>query len=385
MQFRPGQLHYFVTVVEMGQITRAAKHLHIAQPALSQAIAQLEAQLGVRLLDRHARGVTATPAGEAFLVKARAVLNAEADAAATAQSLARITDGAIELGFLGTPPMVAAPGVLSAFARDHPDVAVSFRELQFPTSTTVAWLANVDLALCFSPAAHADVATLTLWREPRSVLVSRSHPLACRDELDVCEVLDEPFYGHAPSVDPAWAGFWTLDDHRGGPPKRVTDDRPENSLELIATLSSGRAIRAFAATTAMTISRLLDDLVAIPLRDAAPAQCTLAWREDDRSPLVESFVETARRPWAGERERACRSTAARARCSKRLAGRRDGDAPPCLRARARVQRDRRRLGLRVGAHRHAGRGVRVERIERLLLQQRLSEALELVAVLVQQW
>ncbi len=300
MQFRPGQLHYFVTVAEMGQITRAAKHLHMAQPALSQALAQLEAQLGVKLLDRHARGVTPTAAGDAFLVKARAVLRAEADAAAMAQSLARIKGGAIELGFLGTPPMVAAPELLGAFARAHPQAEVSFRELQFPTSATAEWLANVDLALCFSPAAHADVATLTLWREPRTVLLSRSHPLAARSELELADVLDETFYGHAPSVDRAWAGFWTLDDHRGRPPAHVTDDHPANSLELIATISSGRAIRAFATTTAQTIARFLGDLVAIPLRDATPAECALAWRTADSSPLVEAFVETSRCAYAGE-------------------------------------------------------------------------------------
>ncbi len=294
MQFKPGQLHYFVTIAEMGQITRAAKHLHLAQPALSQAVAQLEAQLGVRLLDRHARGVTLTPAGEAFLVKARAVLSAEADAAATAQSLARIADGALELGFLGAPPTVAAPDVLGAFARSHPQAELSFRELQFPTSATAAWLANVDLALCFSPTSHAEVATLTLWNEPRTLLVGRSHPLAACEELDVADVIDERFYGHAPSVESTWAGFWTLDDHRGGPPERLTDDRPANSLELIATISSGDAIRAFAATTASTIARLLGDLVEIPLRDAAPARCALAWRQGDGNPLVEAFVEAAR-------------------------------------------------------------------------------------------
>ncbi len=300
MQFRPGQLHYFVTVAEMGQITRAAKHLHMAQPALSQAVAQLEAQLGVKLLDRHARGVTPTAAGEAFLVKARAVLSAEADAAATAQSLARITDGALELGFLGAPPMVAAPELLGAFARTYPQADVSFRELQFPTSATSEWLANVDLALCFSPVASAEVATLTLWREPRAVLLSRSHPLAAHAELELADVLDEPFYGHAPTVDRTWAGFWTLDDHRGGPPARVTDDHPENSLELIATISSGCAIRAFASTTAQTIARFLDDLIAIPLHDATPAECALAWRAADSSPLVGAFVETARYLYAGE-------------------------------------------------------------------------------------
>ncbi|HTA37201.1 MAG TPA: LysR family transcriptional regulator [Solirubrobacteraceae bacterium] len=299
MPFRSGQLRYFVTVAETGQITRAAKQLHIAQPALSQALAQLEAQLGVKLLDRHARGVTLTSAGEAFLTKARAVLRAEADAAATARSLARITDGAIELGFLGTPPMVAAPTLFDEFNRVYPQVEVSFRELQFPTSSTAGWLADVDVALCVSAPAHEQIATHTLWHEPRAVLVGAEHRLAGAETLSVADVLDEPFYGHHESVDPTWAGFWTLDDHRGGPPKRLTADRPANSLELIATLSSRRALRAFAISTASTIASLLGGFVAIPLRDASPAVCALAWREGDSSPLVQTLVETARTLDAG--------------------------------------------------------------------------------------
>jgi len=62
------QIQYFVAVAEEEQITRAARKLHLAQPALSQAIAQLESQLGVALLERHAHGVTLTAAGEAFRV-----------------------------------------------------------------------------------------------------------------------------------------------------------------------------------------------------------------------------------------------------------------------------------------------------------------------------
>src|SRR6476646_12004519 len=75
MPFRPGQLLYFVTVAEEGQVTRAARKLEIAQPALSQAIAQLEGELGLQLLERHARGGTLTAAGEICLPKARAAVD----------------------------------------------------------------------------------------------------------------------------------------------------------------------------------------------------------------------------------------------------------------------------------------------------------------------
>ena len=66
MSFRRGQLRYFVTVADEGQITRAARKLHLAQPSLSQAITQLEAEVGFKLLQRHTHGVTLTPAGQKF-------------------------------------------------------------------------------------------------------------------------------------------------------------------------------------------------------------------------------------------------------------------------------------------------------------------------------
>src|SRR6516165_9692818 len=100
MAFRRNHLHYFVTVADEGQITRAAQKLHIAQPALSHAIAELESQLGIELLERNPHGVTLTAAGEAFLVKARLAVAAHGDVVDTARMLARGQTQTIELGFV---------------------------------------------------------------------------------------------------------------------------------------------------------------------------------------------------------------------------------------------------------------------------------------------
>src|SRR6476661_1100508 len=136
MPFRRGHLRYFVTVADEGQITRAASKLHIAQPALSQAISQLESELGIELLIRHARGVSLTLAGEIFLPKARAALAADTEAALTAQSLARAADEKLEIGYAGAPPAMKIPELFTALERAHPDAEVTFRELPFPRGTT---------------------------------------------------------------------------------------------------------------------------------------------------------------------------------------------------------------------------------------------------------
>jgi DNA-binding transcriptional LysR family regulator len=91
-------LRYFVAIAEERSITRAAERLWIAQPGLSTQIRRLEAELGVRLFERHTRGVDRTDAGELFLERARATLAAAEDARSTGRDLAAGLVGAVRLG-----------------------------------------------------------------------------------------------------------------------------------------------------------------------------------------------------------------------------------------------------------------------------------------------
>jgi DNA-binding transcriptional LysR family regulator len=293
--FRRSQLHYFVVVAAEGQITRAAEKLHIAQPALSQAVAHLEADLGFQLFARHSRGVTLTAAGEVFLEKARTVLSATDDALLTAESLARTGQATIALGYLGLPPSLTNPDLTLAFARAHPGIDLRPHELPFPGLPTATWLRPVDAAICSRPAADSKVAFQRLSAEPRAVLAPIDHPLAHRQDLTLSDVLDETFLGFDSSVDPTWAGFWSLDDHRGGPPPHVISGNVTNAQQRFAALASGRGIATAPACHAMAIASALPSVVAIPLLDADPAVLTLVARRDSPSPLVRLLFACARR------------------------------------------------------------------------------------------
>lgn len=129
--------------------------------------------------------------------------------------------------------------------------------------------------------------------EPRVVLVSRRHSLAQRRELSVAEVLDETFVGFHQSVDSAWAGFWNLDDHRGGRAQRLTADRAANPHEVLAALAVRDAITTVPATVARMVPDFLTGVVAIPLRDADPATIMLVGHEDRANPLVEALLQFA--------------------------------------------------------------------------------------------
>lgn len=290
------QLKYFVTIAHEGQMTRAAQKLHLAQPALSQAIAQLEERLGVELFERHARGVNLTRAGEAYLSKASAVLGALADAELTAQAAARAAKEHIEWGFIGSPPKVDAPELVAGFRQAHPDGNVSFRELAYPRISTASWLQEVDIALCYTPTRDPSVTIVPLRDEPRAVLMAEDHPLARTKLVTVSEVIDETFCGTHPSLEPMRASFWRLDDHRGGPPRNITADHASNPHETIAAVAHGRCISTAPASSAKNLVRGLPGMgvVAVPLSDAQPATLSLVARSDNINPLVDTLVEVAR-------------------------------------------------------------------------------------------
>jgi DNA-binding transcriptional LysR family regulator len=293
MAFRRGHLEYFVAVAEEGQVTSAARRLGVAQPAVSQAIAQLESETGLQLLERHARGVRLTAAGESFYAKARLAVAATGDAMSTARSLARAQQGTIEFGFLGAPPSIEGRIEMEGFAMAYPDIDVRYRDLPFPTRSTSAWLGEVDVAACHLPPTDEAVWCKVIRREPRIALIPGEHPLAGREHLDVAEVLDETYIGFDPSVDPDWAGFWCLNDHRGGPPERMTGDCAGNPQEVLAALGAGSAITVVPRAAANVLSNVLASTRAIPLRDAEPARIALVGHRDQRNPLVAALLSYA--------------------------------------------------------------------------------------------
>jgi DNA-binding transcriptional LysR family regulator len=295
-------LEYFVAVAEEGQMTRAARRLDVAQPALSQAIAQLEAEFGIKLLERHARGVSLTPAGIALYEKARVAVAANLDAAQTARSLARTQAGTIEFGFVGSPPGLDSPKQLEAFSETYPEIEIRYRELPFPTLPTARWLADVDVVACHLPPPDTSVWSQPLRREQRMILAPRRHPLSTREQVSVADVLDETFIGFDPAIDPAWAGFWSLDDHRGGPPERLTSDRAANPQEVLAALAMSAAITAIPASVAGVILNVLTGVTAIPLVGAEPSQIVLAGHEGRANPLVGTLLSFALRGATSSRD-----------------------------------------------------------------------------------
>jgi DNA-binding transcriptional LysR family regulator len=285
------QLRYFVAVAQEGQMTRAAQRLQLAQPALSQAMARLEAQLGVKLLERHPRGVALTRAGESFLEKAQAALAAMDDTQAAARSWARQEEGRLHAGFMSlTPPMMAGD-LFTRFMGEHPSATIEWRQLGYPTLAPRDWLGDSDVGLIWFAPTGPGLATQPIRTSPLVVTMTRTHPLADRSELRVEDILDEPFPGVVDWCDPGWLGHWGLDRYRGAPAPR-TDDGAITPEEVASIVASGRAITTVPEIVAVPFAHL--GIRAIPLIDAEPAVLMLVWPDGSATPLLEDLVGLAR-------------------------------------------------------------------------------------------
>ncbi len=118
MDFR--HLRTFVAVAELRHFARAASLCNLSQPAVSHQIAQLESELGTKLLNRAARRVSLTVAGEVFLEETRRILGAVDRAHERMQEVARGTVGRIRLGATATAGLYVLPSLLAAYRKAHP-------------------------------------------------------------------------------------------------------------------------------------------------------------------------------------------------------------------------------------------------------------------------
>jgi DNA-binding transcriptional LysR family regulator len=189
------QLAYFVAIAEERNFTRAAERIPIAQPAISQQIRRLEAELGERLFLRDRRGIRLTPAGEALLPHARTALQAAEGGREAVAALGGLLTGRLTVGLVHPLPDRRFPRLLGAFHRTYPRIELTLLEDQ--TDALLAALAAGELHAALVGLGRydrppPDVASLLVAREPVVVAVHPTHPLAGRGQVRLRGLRDEP-------------------------------------------------------------------------------------------------------------------------------------------------------------------------------------------------
>jgi DNA-binding transcriptional LysR family regulator len=171
------QLEYFVAVAQHRHFGRAAEAIYVTQPALSQQVRRLEAEVGVALLRRTSRGVELTPAGADLLARAETILAEAAAARAEMDEHAGALRGAVRLAATAADAL-RLPEVLAAFHRDHPGVRIALRQASAAEALELVRRGAVDLAVLSLADDPAGLDVTCLAEEPLRLIVEPGDPLA---------------------------------------------------------------------------------------------------------------------------------------------------------------------------------------------------------------
>src|SRR5688500_9154904 len=181
-------------VARQGSFSAAADALSYTQSAISQQIAALERETGTTLVDRGARGIRLTDAGEALVRHADAILTKICDAEAELEAIAGLRGGRVRLASFATAGSTFVPHAIATFHEQHPEVEILLKESDPEESVPALKAGQLDIAILFEPHGAGDLTdleTVHLLEDPMSVVLAQDHPLASRAKIRLKDLADE--------------------------------------------------------------------------------------------------------------------------------------------------------------------------------------------------
>ena len=280
-------LRYFVAVAEELNFTRAARRLHLSQPALSKQIQALETALHAQLLQRNRREVKLTGAGEALFASARVLLESWDGTTATVTEAAGRDARVLRVGTLTSIGRALYPGVIDQFTVRQPGWRVELRSFAWGDPTAGLRDSVTDAAFLWLPIDADDITHEILVTERRGLAVSTKHPLADRTSVSFAEIIDEPLLALPESSGPL-RDFWIANDQRAGQSAKIAAEVTASD-ETYQIVASGEAAHLMAEGNALIYAR--PGITWIPVDDLDPAHLAIAWRRDDVRAPVKAFVQ----------------------------------------------------------------------------------------------
>ncbi|MEV8015928.1 LysR substrate-binding domain-containing protein [Streptomyces sp. NPDC086554] len=292
MDVHSRNLRYFAAVARELHFTRAAERLFVSQPALSKQIRMLERQLGADLFVRDRQGVRLTAVGSALLPHAQQVLEVWESGMAAVEHAKTQERAALVVGMSTRPARGGLlPAVRSRFTEAHPAATVRLRQVSWEDPSAGLADGAADVAFIWLPLPDMErYAWLVVAEEPRHVALPEDHRLAARDAIDFADLLDEPFLA-LPESAGALRDYWLALDAREGRTPRIGAEIASTD-ETYEALVDGRGVCLVATGNAPLIT--LGGVVTRPVRGITPSRFALAWRADDRRPLVGAYVTACR-------------------------------------------------------------------------------------------
>lgn len=287
-------LRYFLAVGEEQHYGRAAQRLHVAQPALSRQIQDLESEIGFQLFDRLPRGVRLSAAGKVFLEDARLVLQQVSDATVRAGRVARGLAGTLRIGFTESASWHGVvPVSFRRFRQGQPDAELQLSPMSSLEQVQAVRSGRLDAGFVFNMSKVDPELDQVLVATQKLVLAApKEHPLASRDGLLLRDLTEAAFIWFPRRQSPAYYDRLLQACSRGG----LTAPRIVQEAVDQATMLSLVACRlGVAFVTDATRWRCPKDVVLLPVVDLRLAiPFSLVWRKGIRSPLLGKFVADVR-------------------------------------------------------------------------------------------
>ena len=285
-------LRYFVAVAQELHFGRAAEHLNITQPVLSDQIRRLETLLGVQLLHRTKRVVRLTEPGRIFLADAIQLLEQAEAAVSTVQQAANGTLGKLSIGYTGPALYTVLPEIVRTFRDRHPNIELMLHEMCTPEQEAALLADKIHVGFLHPPI-NGPVQLQEVLHEPMVIALPENHPLANQSSVSLKALAHESFILFPRTVGPyLYSKILALCAEAGFSPKVVQEVTPQPTM--IGLVAAGIGI-AFVAASLQNIHR--PGVVYRELQENAPSlRLAIAWKGEGNfsgreSPVLQNFLQ----------------------------------------------------------------------------------------------
>ncbi|WP_300003018.1 LysR family transcriptional regulator [uncultured Cedecea sp.] len=289
-------LHQFIAVAEELHFNRAAKRLHMAQPPLSQAIRRLEEEVGVPLFERTNRRVSLTPAGCAFLVSSRKILNQLNESVEQTRRISQGIEGYLTLTFINIAPYRGLSDALRRFRHKFPAVAFTMQEATTQEQVLALEEGRADLGFMrLSGRTAPGLRFESVFCEPVLVALPASHRYADNTIIPLSAFQDDMFVSSPRHLGQGFHDqLIQLCEAAGFVPRIAQQARQLQTL--VALVASGFGVALLPASLAQDGRK---DVVFRPIEVDAPdklryVELVMAWREHDPSILRDRLLDEVR-------------------------------------------------------------------------------------------
>lgn len=281
-------LRYFQAVAEELSFSRAARRLHIAQPALSRAVKDLEATMGAMLLERSRHHVRLTPAGAVLLRETASLLQHAEDALRRVRRTAAGEEGELRLGYIGPPTQPFLGRLLGEYRKRYPLVSVHLEERTPERVWEMVAKGRLSAALTRPVRAHEALGlrTVSLRDERLGIVVPQHHPLASRESLSWTRLEDQPLVILARRE-----GMSLHDAVIAGCRNAGVVPRLAHTPSLIGTVMSYVEAGAGIGVVTESVVPPQGTLKFVRLTPVQRVPLVLVWQEDEDPPPVQRFRE----------------------------------------------------------------------------------------------